>query len=445
MDDSTRAFMEPRFGRDFCRVRLHDDSVAAESARAVNARAYTVGQHIVFGAGQYRAGTGSYRLLAHELTHTLQAGGRVSSGNAEALQVSNPADPSEREAERVAEQVVGDQPQQTDVRIQYPATTLWREADEQLYSAADESSQEKRASWPELGPSAAEYHHAFQSMQAASLQNHDAQVPVEERSSRSVKNLVLAVWRSKDFIEVALIEQIQHVKEEFETFDENKLLSLVRGALLRILSRFIPFVGEALLIKDLADLGINAAETLDEGLRADTDEKKGRVGRILAGVFVAWAISFAVGKLIHTLHRRRSAPKLEIQEEGQVSSPPPALLERRREQLLRRATDRRVRDAVDQLYRPTAQVGSGSTGAAIRHEVKTGELLSPVGHWEKAQGRRENLTKLLRDPSIGSEDKAIVKEILIDLQEGMSQEGPFRSRLKAPSTGKPSIPLGSGD
>jgi hypothetical protein len=70
-----RAFFEPRFGRDFNQVRLHTDSQAAEAARAVNARAFTIGQDIVFGAGQYASRTASgQKLLAHELTHVVQQG-----------------------------------------------------------------------------------------------------------------------------------------------------------------------------------------------------------------------------------------------------------------------------------------------------------------------------------------------------------------------------------
>ena len=64
---------EPRFGYDFSQVRIHTDARAAESARAVNARAYTVGREVVFGAGQYSPGTAAgQRLLAHELTHIVQ-------------------------------------------------------------------------------------------------------------------------------------------------------------------------------------------------------------------------------------------------------------------------------------------------------------------------------------------------------------------------------------
>ena len=74
LDEETRRFFEPRFfGFDFSRVRVHSGPVAAESAEAVDARAYTVGQNIVFGAGQFAPRTQSgQRLLAHELAHTVQ-------------------------------------------------------------------------------------------------------------------------------------------------------------------------------------------------------------------------------------------------------------------------------------------------------------------------------------------------------------------------------------
>ena len=49
LDSDTRTLIEPHFGRDFSRVRVHTDAKAAESARAVNSRAYTVGRDIVFG------------------------------------------------------------------------------------------------------------------------------------------------------------------------------------------------------------------------------------------------------------------------------------------------------------------------------------------------------------------------------------------------------------
>jgi hypothetical protein len=73
LDATTRAFMEPRFGQDFSGVRVHSDRAAAESARDVNARAYTVGRDVVFGDGSYAPGTNDgRRLLAHELAHVVQ-------------------------------------------------------------------------------------------------------------------------------------------------------------------------------------------------------------------------------------------------------------------------------------------------------------------------------------------------------------------------------------
>lgn len=73
LDAATLSFMEPRFGQDFSRVRVHVGSKAAESARTVNAQAYTVGRSIVFGAGYYEPRTGSGKhLIAHELTHVMQ-------------------------------------------------------------------------------------------------------------------------------------------------------------------------------------------------------------------------------------------------------------------------------------------------------------------------------------------------------------------------------------
>ncbi len=78
LDPATRAFMEPRFGHDFSRVRVHAGGQAAESARAVNALAYTVGNDVVFETGRYAPQSAQgQRLLAHELAHVVQQGGRA--------------------------------------------------------------------------------------------------------------------------------------------------------------------------------------------------------------------------------------------------------------------------------------------------------------------------------------------------------------------------------
>ena len=80
LSSALRAYFEPRFGADLGGVRLHTDAQAAASAQALHARAYTWGQDVVFGPGEYKPDTSSgRRLLAHELAHTLQpdAGRRI--------------------------------------------------------------------------------------------------------------------------------------------------------------------------------------------------------------------------------------------------------------------------------------------------------------------------------------------------------------------------------
>jgi hypothetical protein len=100
---STRTFFEQRFGFDFSGVRVHSDARAAESARAVNANAYAVGNHLVFAKDRYQPyGSAGRRLLAHELAHTVQQDATSPSG---ALRIGAPDDAFEHQAETVAHRV----------------------------------------------------------------------------------------------------------------------------------------------------------------------------------------------------------------------------------------------------------------------------------------------------------------------------------------------------
>lgn len=73
LDASTRAYFESRLGYDFSRIRVHDDSKASESAKGINADAYSVGNNIVFAENRLQPGTlVGNRLLAHELVHIVQ-------------------------------------------------------------------------------------------------------------------------------------------------------------------------------------------------------------------------------------------------------------------------------------------------------------------------------------------------------------------------------------
>ncbi len=104
LDVSVRRAMEPRFGHDFSRVRIHSGGEAARSARAVGAQAYVVGSDVVFGAGRYNPGSSEGQtLLAHELTHVVQqAAGASATGRLEASTRAQ-----ESEAERMAAGGVG--------------------------------------------------------------------------------------------------------------------------------------------------------------------------------------------------------------------------------------------------------------------------------------------------------------------------------------------------
>ena len=109
LDPATRAQLEPRFGHDFSQVQVHTDARAAQSAAAVQAQAYTVGQHIVFGAGRYAPHTPKGQgLIRHELVHTIQQGS-IALPSLDSLQVSQPGDRSEQQADQVVSAVLSAQ------------------------------------------------------------------------------------------------------------------------------------------------------------------------------------------------------------------------------------------------------------------------------------------------------------------------------------------------
>ncbi len=109
LDVTLRREMEASLGADFSNVRLHTDATASESARAVNANAYTVNNDVVIRADRFSPGTAEgRRTIAHELTHVVQqrngpvAGRDTGSG----IRLSDPADDFEQAAEQTASAVV---------------------------------------------------------------------------------------------------------------------------------------------------------------------------------------------------------------------------------------------------------------------------------------------------------------------------------------------------
>jgi hypothetical protein len=110
LDEEIRAFMEPRFGEDFGWVRVHTDAPAAESAKAMNALAYTVGRDVVFGAGQFRPGLSQGRkLLAHELTHVVQQHSVASAAPVDVAVDHRRGSELEQQAKSTADQIADNQ------------------------------------------------------------------------------------------------------------------------------------------------------------------------------------------------------------------------------------------------------------------------------------------------------------------------------------------------
>lgn len=100
LDAATRAYMEPRLGHDFSQVRIHADDNAARAASALHANAFTMQNHVMFGAHRR---PDDRRLMAHELTHVAQQ--RM--GETPLVGVSSAEDFAEREASAIAEQIAG--------------------------------------------------------------------------------------------------------------------------------------------------------------------------------------------------------------------------------------------------------------------------------------------------------------------------------------------------
>jgi len=120
--------MGARLGHDFSRVRVHADAGAAESARAVSALAYTVGPHVVFGAGRYAPETpAGRRLLAHELAHVANEGeGTLPSAGS--LRIGSASDPEEAAADGMASRAIAGEPSSaTRVRSTAKTTFLRRQ------------------------------------------------------------------------------------------------------------------------------------------------------------------------------------------------------------------------------------------------------------------------------------------------------------------------------
>lgn len=140
LDDPVRQRMERAFSADFSSVRIHTDRTAEASARALGARAYTVGDHVAFGRGAYAPNTpAGHKALAHELAHVVQQRSGVVAGRvrADGLRVSDPTNVDERAAEATAHRVADGEP----AHSQSAAAVSGYDADPQVQRACCSSCQ----------------------------------------------------------------------------------------------------------------------------------------------------------------------------------------------------------------------------------------------------------------------------------------------------------------
>ncbi|MFT4216079.1 MAG: DUF4157 domain-containing protein [Micropruina sp.] len=154
MEPDVREDMEARLGHDFSDVRIHDDAAAADSAKAVNAHAYTVGSNVVFQRNAYDpSSTEGKTTLAHELTHVIQQrSGPVDGTSAPGgIKVSDPSDRFEREASANADRVMaGPAPVQA-LSASAPAVQREEAEEEEVQGSFVQREEEKEEEEPVQG------------------------------------------------------------------------------------------------------------------------------------------------------------------------------------------------------------------------------------------------------------------------------------------------------
>lgn len=103
----------------------------------------------------------------------------------------------------------------------------------------------------------------------------------------------------------------------------------------------------------------------------------------------------------------------------------PAVVNFLRDELLAQAKDKALRNAINDLYREFAQVGDGSSMAALREEIQTGQKVGGKSHWIKVYENRTRLMRIYRSGRLGASDRAITRLLLIGIQDALSTRPPI--------------------
>ncbi|MDR2733520.1 MAG: type IV secretion protein Rhs [Spirochaetota bacterium] len=93
-----------------------------------------------------------------------------------------------------------------------------------------------------------------------------------------------------------------------------------------------------------------------------------------------------------------------------------------RERLLNSVTNTKLKNAINQIYRPNAKIGDGGLADAIRHEKAIGEKVGGRSHIQKGKERLKNLKNILNKEKLNTQDTKIINELIDDLTQALKED-----------------------
>jgi hypothetical protein len=90
-----------------------------------------------------------------------------------------------------------------------------------------------------------------------------------------------------------------------------------------------------------------------------------------------------------------------------------------REILLDAASNQKLKNAIDRMYRPGATIGDGGLADAIRYQLSTGKLIGGKDHLGKGAERIKNLENIIKNETLSNRDQELAQKLLEDLKRAM--------------------------
>lgn len=96
----------------------------------------------------------------------------------------------------------------------------------------------------------------------------------------------------------------------------------------------------------------------------------------------------------------------------------------KRDELLSAVQNQKLRNAINEIYRPNASIGDGGLADAIRYELTTGKLVGGKSHLTKGFERTKNLQNIIKKQNLGADDLKLAEDLLKDLQDALKGVNP---------------------